>query len=295
MQFSDILTLHRSVAADNSLPEVLGDAFLLHENPIYRRVRDEAVRIGCRFQSASADYLLLPFNQLERILATKEIPYVPNARLLADVETRRPGVFDLARMPMPESYHLHESAHVIAEARCEALVLTAPEDRILKMILCESFANTVDAMACGYARTPLHQILLKLNCYMEPKATTIAAMERVGKTLGTRALTSLILHAYIAANFFKDDVEPTALEAILAAAKQKMTKKIEKDVRVLREVGQRLDPLFRVQTTQNFLHMAGFQGEIYDLLDFDVYERLRRPDFAGAVDALLSVLSDPNN
>lgn len=280
MNFSSVLSLHRGGRAEHALPDILGDAFLLRENPIYRQVRMRALASGAVYTEATTEYLLLPFNQLERIVASKQIPYVPHARLMSAVEARHPGVFDLQQMPMPESYHLHESAHVVAELCAAGLETSTQEARILRALLCESFANTVDALACGYAETEEHRVFLKLNCYMAPNSETRELMTRVRRAFGPAFTARVVLLSYLFANFLWEDV-PVDLLGVDDA-----------DVLSLSELGQSLDPLFRVQTTQNFLLMAGFRGEVYDLLSFDFVGLLAREDFSAALAGMIAVLSE---
>jgi hypothetical protein len=243
---------------------------------------------------ATTDYLLLPFNRLDEIVATKKIPFVPHARLLREVEAKHPGVFDLERMPLPESYHLHEAAHVIAEGATRELAAGAREDRVLKAILCESFANTVDAMACGFAETEIHRMFLKLNCYMHPDSVTRELMARVRASVGETMTARLVLLSYICANFLREGAAASLVENWLEnfAEAGAPGEGAMSDVWELSAIGERLDPLFRLQTTQNYFQLQGFKGPVEEMLDFDFVARLQREDFARAVAALVSLLAD---
>ena len=61
----------------------------------------------------------------------------------------------------------------------------------------------------------------------------------------------------------------------------------QEDVLALGHLGQELDPLFRMQTTQNYLQMQGFKGDAQTLLDFDFASMLQRQDILAAVDAMI--------
>lgn len=278
MNFRELLNEHNNVQVKGSHTEILGDAFLLKNNPIYSQVRTKAQNLGVKLIEADAEYLLMPFHQLDKIVASKEVPFIPHGRLMKKVEDTHPGVFGLEHMPIPESYHMHESAHVIAHEACAKLKLTTPQDRILKAILCESFANTVDALACGYADSDIHRTFLKFNCYMQPTEEAFEIISRVREAFGGEYVAKMILLSYIHANFLRDEVPLELLEAGMN----------DEDCIALSTIGQELDVQFREQTTANYFRLDGIQGEHSDLLNFDFMTLLRRSDFAGAFRAMVS-------
>lgn len=280
MKFREILKTHNNASAEGGQSDILGDAFLLLRNPVYRRIKNYATELGASFVETDVEYLLLPFQQLDRIIVSKQVPYVPHGRLLAKIEAKNPGVFDLERMPMPESYHLHEAAHVIAAECCAKIELQSAQDRILKSILCESFANTVDALACGYADSEIHRIFLKLNCYMQPTEEAYELISSVRKACGEEYTARLILLSYLHANFLRDEVPLELYEIGMKS----------KDCIALSAIGQELDLVFREQTTANYFRLAGIEGDSLELLNFDFVQLLNRKDFAEAVKALLAAL-----
>ncbi len=280
MQFSELLKIHISSLAPGNHPDILGDGFLFHKNPVYRAVKSMATKGGASFTEATTQYLLMPFNQLDEIVRLKQIPYVPAARLMNELEAKHPGIFGLEQMPMPESYHLHEAAHVIADACCASVVAETISEKILRALLCESFANTVDALACGYADSDLHRLFIQQNSYMKPAAELSSCLARVRATRGAEFTFRLMLSSYVNANFLREPVsaEPGPLHD---------------DILALHEMVQELDPLFRVTTTQNYFQLQGFPGEVYDLLDFGFAGLLLRSDFADAVTAMARALNVP--
>jgi hypothetical protein len=281
MLFREILKVHEANTAAGGLPDILGDAFLRSVNPVYRRIMNRAGKIGTVFAETDALYLLMPFHQLDRIVASKTVPYVPHARLMSEIEARHPGVFGLQQMPMPESYHMHEAAHVIAADCCAKVEITSIQDRILKALISESFANTADAMACGYADTANHRLFLKLNCYMQPTTEAREVMTAVRETYGEAYTVRLILTSYLYANFLRDEVPAELLGAGID----------DENCLALATVGQQLDLQFREHTTQNYFLLSGFEGEVLDLVNFDFMKLLGRPDFSAAFGALAAVLS----
>lgn len=274
MQFSEVLEVHGSFTQPNALEAVLGDAFLLETNSVYRKVREFSLKIGCQYVEAYPRYLLLPFHELPKILETRRVPYVPHAQLMAEVESQSPGLFSTEEVPMPESYHLHEAAHVIAEHVIGQVPTKGDQEKILKFILCESFANTVDALVCVEAKDDVHRFFLKLNCYMHPQKKAMQAQETLIETVGFKFTFLLTYMTYVQANFLAAPLKKKYIEHLLkiAAPGTKSTPKILKDIQTVCALGEKLDPLFRVTTTGNYLKQQGFGDDIQATLDFDFQE-----------------------
>lgn len=284
MLFKDALEIHRAHPADHSHSEIFGDGYLMQENQIYRKIRLRALDLGAQLKEATLEYLLLPLNQLDKIIAKKQIPYIPSARLMADVETTQPGVFDFQQMPIPGSYQLHEAAHFIADHCLLEAVTTTQDEKILKSILSEAFANTVDALACAEADSETHKIILRMNCYLAPNESIRRAVEIVRAQLGDRFVARLLLLSYVDSNFLRDEAQ------VLFADEAMPPQNVIEACRSLSRLGQELDPLFRTQTASNYFHLQGFRGEIFDMLDFDFRQLMKREDFGRAVEALISVI-----
>lgn len=257
------------------IQDILGDSYLQDKNPIYRNIKEQAVHIGCQFVEAWQQYLLLPFYELDKIVETKRIPYVPHGRLLRELEAKRPGVFSIDDLPMPESYHMHEAAHVIAENLFTRVICRTDQEKILKIILCESFANTVDALACVFADDEEHQHYLKLNCYMSPDQEDMDVLKRFMGENGFEQTFDSVFFAYAHANFFRDNPAINQSEERAAIA----------------QMSEKLDQQFRFQTTGIYLKMAGFDDDIMDTLNFpfmSIYEKNK--DFQQVVEKMGKIL-----
>lgn len=255
--------------------DILGHQFLMRENPVYKNVIENAQKIGCQFVEAWQQYLLLPFHELNKITNTKKIPYIPHGRLLRELEEKYPGMFSSEEIAVPESYHMHEAAHVIAENFFEGIKFQTDQERILKLILCEAFANTVDAMACVYANSEEHQIALKFNCYMNPDLEDMEALERLIEDIGLPKTIELVFMSYVYSNFFKDNPASSLSE----------------DHAQVVQMSEKLDPQFRFQTTGMYLKMEGFNDDIMQILNFnfmDVYKS--NQTFQQVVEKMLKVL-----
>ena len=270
MLIREALSIHSQYAPQGSHPDILGDGYLLTHNPLYRSIKNEAVKVGCSFAEAWPEYLLMPFQQLGEIVATKKIPYVPSARLLQTLENQRAGVLSLEDIAIPESYHLHEAAHVVAESSFAAEVFATPQQKILKALLCESFANTVDALVCTSIHDEMHQFFLQQNCYMRPQKKFVGAMLRLKQALGTRFTFMCTLISYLHANFLVETIPPTLIKELAAhyAPDVKLSEKLLKDCELLQKMAETLDPQFRFRTTKVYLSLEGYDGEVGELLDF---------------------------
>lgn len=281
LQISDILTMHESYTAEQSCGDILGDAFLMRSNPLYKNIKAFALGIGCKYVEAWPQYMLMPFYELNKIVATKTIPYVPSRRVLEEVERQRPGVLNSQDLQIPESYHLHEAAHVIADHLFQKFEpVKTREEKILKSLLCESFANTVDALACLPADNDMHLFFLKQNCYMYPRKSYIDMLSRLVKSVGPRCTFMLTLMAYLHSNFLhksfsKSDMK-TWIDRSGAGADLGANGKVTKDCEALVRMAEKLDPQFRISTTQVYLKLEGYDGDALEVLDFpfmDIFEK----------------------
>jgi len=281
MLISEVLSLHNSAPSEH--PDILGDGFLLRDNRIYRNIKGFAGQIGCQYTEAWPQYLSLPFHELNKIVATKKIPYQPSARMLQEIENKRAHVFTVDHLQMPESFHMHEAAHVIAEHLFKSVEIKTPQEKILKTILCESFANSVDALACVEATTEIHQYFLLQNCYMNPDKEDLDAMIELIEDVGFERTFNMVLFGYLHANFMRQDVSEDLIIEIVgknSLAANQIVKMCEK-----------LDHLFRVQTTEMYLRLEGYDGEVFDILDFQFMKTFKaNPGFTDVVNSMGKIL-----
>ena len=119
----EILETADAADCESANHDIFADGYLLQNNEIYRNVREHSLQIGCTYSEAQADYLVYPFFQLHKIVATKNIPYVPGAKLLKMIESQRPETFTTDDAQLPESHHLHEACARLSThcLRCEQL------------------------------------------------------------------------------------------------------------------------------------------------------------------------------
>lgn len=253
MKISQLLALHESYTADHSHADILGDPFLLKNNFVYRNLKSQALKIGGVFKEAWPQYLVMPFAQLTEIVSTQTIPYVPSAKYLRSIENKRANTLTTDDLTLPVSYHMHEAAHVIAEDIFKAHTFETREEQILRTLMCESFANSVDAFAwLAVGEDEPHAVFLQPNCYMRPSENYLTALSALAHDVGPRRAFELILLSYIFANFLREE-GPQELFPHPGVW----------------EMADSLDLHFREQTTQMHLNLEGHDGDVYNLTDFD--------------------------
>lgn len=290
----DVLETAAAAQADGAILDIFGDAYLIQNNEIYRRVRHRSVELGCKYSEATTQYLVYPLFELHKIVETKNIPYVPGYRLLSNIEVSRPGLFTTEDAPLPESHHLHEAAHIIAADCFEGARFTSSQQRILRDVLCESFANTVDALAClPAADDELHQFFLRPNCYMAPHEDDLALMLELRKKVGARCYFVLTLFSYVYSNFLLEVfLKPTVVDIVSRYAPQvTLDDELLDQIEHLGKIGDQLDQQFRVTTTGLYLRIEGHGDQLFELLNFDFMKAFNEhPSFQKAVDKMADVL-----
>ncbi len=290
----DVLETASAANASGAISDIFGDAYLLENNEVYRRVREKSLEIGCQYSEASAQYLVYPLFELHKIVETKNIPYVPGARLLASIEAAKPSLFTTEDAALPESHHLHEAAHIIAANAFDGARFTSSQQRILRDILCESFANTVDALACiPAAQDELHRFFLRPNCYMAPHEDDLALMLELREKVGARCYFALTLFSYVYSNFLLEVfVKTTAIDILSRYAPEvSVDDELLSQIEHLGQIGDQLDHQFRVTTTSLYLRIEGHEGDLFELLNFDFMKTFaEHPSFQKAVDKMADAL-----
>lgn len=167
MLIKDILDLDAAEQPAGTLKNVLGDGLLLKRNFVYRNIRLGAQRLGFAFVEAWPEYSMSGLTQLERIVTTRKIPLHRNRGALEEIHRRAATPVRLSHLPNPpENHHLHEAAHCIAEHIFRDVRPRNVQEKILKLFICESFANSIDAMVGACADNDEQMLFVKLNSYM---------------------------------------------------------------------------------------------------------------------------------
>lgn len=156
---------------NEALYNVVGDAYLIANNAIYKGIRLRALLIGvtysCRPSSLSRSYQALSLICLPKILRHQVVPYLPT-RDVVD-ELRRHNIKSRADWFVGNLGHnalLHESAHCIAQqVLTDTQRLPAGNQDVWRAILGESFANAVEKIASTSVQSARHWILFSLHSY----------------------------------------------------------------------------------------------------------------------------------
>lgn len=290
MKLSKVLSVHQTYKKDESLSEVLGHDFLMKNNLVYRNIILQALDLGSRFESATPEYLLMPFHQLEKIVSTKTIPYIPSAGLLQGVESKRANVLSTDDLSVPESYHLHEAAHVIADEFFKKDGLS-DQEQILKALICESFANTVDALSWISVEDDMHHFFLWQNCYMHPEESDIESMRLTLDHFGLKFLFAFTMISYLHANFLKEGLEKEVIENLAQsfAPDAELNEDWIKELMSLRAMAEKIDPQFRVMTTKMYFSLEGYDRDFFEILDFSFMDMLSsNPAFKNVIKDMAS-------
>lgn len=272
MKLKETLRRHDGAKAPGGLKAVLGDSYLLRENPMYRRTRDLARAAGFRFVPAWDSYRRAPLFELGAILRKKTIPYnetVPTLRRLA----REHGVDD----PMEDvpvnltGYQFHESAHGICDAAFASFRPRGGREKILIALLGESYANATESMAVTFVDDDVHRFFFEQNSYLYADERRTRERRRAARAWGAEGLFRLLWLSYLYSNFLVDDLKRSELEGVLrfALGKPALTKTDVALGTALFRDAYELNPDFRLKTARLFLRLLGVKGDVRRLLDFD--------------------------
>lgn len=288
-RLKEVLAEHQRHRPRHALRDSLGDGFLMEHNPVYRSLREAAVRAGLKFSSRRFhDYDVLPLTQLPRILKSRVIPYRDNVRPLREVERRAPGVFDWDQIPKLRPNHLfHESAHGVARSITKPLLArTAARDQrdhALQLLLEESFANAAESIANAYASTPMHNEFLYKNSYIMEKPVTRDKLRRALERNPFELVFRTLILSFLHANLVRTEDPGRAW----ASVRSLLAGGHAASLRPVFRIGFDLDPRFTLFTNAFCLRLEGIETELLELVDFDFVRVLReREPFARALDQL---------
>jgi hypothetical protein len=262
--------------APHALCDAIGDQYLYDTNRIFANVRDVAVHFGYRFSQRNTklwrDYQVLPLLTLYRIIRGKVIPYTDNRSMLECLSGRK------SKLALPEAfivrnikpnYNLHEASHCIAsqifrqyDSLLASVCRTKREQFVLKEILSESFANTVETIAVAVEPTPLSDIFYALNSYMQSSEKRKEILDRARATYGDELSFVLLLLCYFQANLTLDPPSENTHADLLEAANIPISAELDTEVLAgLINIGFALNLGFRENTTPTYFDLLGCQSE----------------------------------
>lgn len=288
MKLADTLRMHDEALVDGGLRVSLGDSFLLRHNPIYRAIRDRVTAEG--FSCTTQDfchYGVLPLAALDAILKRKQIPYFDNVTVLREIENKSPGKFQIEELVhVKPNYVLHESCHCIADTALRKISAEAPglspdQRRALALMMAESFANTVEALANVPNSTPELRFFHDSSSYIIHDRKTSNAFQHAIEILGQRDAFRLLFVAYLHSNFLmtlSPKQYPELLETVLPAGEARRKALDSPHVRKMVQYAFELSMSFREQTTGFYLAHEGIKGDLRQLFRVDLLALYRTSD-----------------
>ena len=276
------------------LADAFGDCYLCRNNPVYANLRRASLDYGYVFTSEDnnlwRDYQAMSLVTLQRILATKTIPYLDTSATVRRLLASNPAVslpLGLIVSNIRHNYSFHESAHCVAhsalaELRSNQNGSSDRERFVEEAILGEAFANSIEMLGSLVQERPLYDTLFYgLNSYILPKTKNIEALTCANNEFGSQNRFSLLFLSFFAANLWTaGPADWGAHERILAAwGLPNKTSAVESIVKV----GFRLQKGFRASTTPAWFEMLGYRKE-YELLAKGCWlERPQNLDFLSRV------------
>lgn len=259
----------------------LGDAYLSQKNHFYKVIREKTLAAGFSFSSKQDDaYRALALSQLDRILEEKTIPYIDNVTVLEALEKKIPKQTDWDDIVdnLKGNHVFHESCHAVAKQLMPRGKEALAETRILRMLLEESFANTVELLSIVDANDQVHRVFLELNSYVY-MLDDRASLQNAIKELGRPVVVRFMMVAYLFANFLRAVSEAEFDRVFAIASPSALDVKQKKTLRALSKIAFKLNPRFREVTTAFHLKLHGLGGAnaLSSLSKFDFLAVLSGP------------------
>ena len=291
LKLSELLHLHDSCTAGASLKKSLGDGYLYQNNQIFKSVRDQFLKLGFTLTSDDfCHYAVLPYASLPFILKEKKVPYFDNVSVLQDIESLHPNLFICEELiKVKANYTLHESSHCLAsqflknyaaESLGQISYLQSESRQVFKIILAESFANTVESFANLYNQTSEQRLFYELNSYINHNKKMNSSLLQSCELLGKKSTFDLMFISYLYANCLYPELPQKLYSNILELViNDSVIFKKAIDSSAPRKVFNHASQLsldFRVQTTGFFCAYSGYKTPLNQLLKIDILEILEK-------------------
>ena len=275
-----ILDLHSSVQNPSVLTKSIGDGYLFQNNPLYKKLRTEFMSYNYKFTTEDfCHYVAMPFLSLPEILKQKKVPYFDNVTPIQYIEKTHPKKFRCEEIIKPKTNHvLHESAHCVAEEYLKKMVikidfLSGEQNLTLKMIMAESFANTIESVCNYWNTTPELRLLFEMNSYIIHYKKISHALKETIDLIGVKNSFDLVYISYLCSNFLLNEISPSEFNKIITAyfdpATTELILKNKSTARIFNHAFE-LSMDFRLQTTGFYCQMAGLKTDIFKLVDIDL-------------------------
>ncbi len=240
MKIRKILNEHQRHQPEGSLADNLGDGYLMNHNPVFKNIRQAAMKAGIRFSSTRFhEYDVLPLIQLPKILEEKTVPYLPNVKPLIEIESVMPDQFQIYEAPpLRANYVMHESAHVLARIlRVKILgemslvpsskntVPTSGGARVqserqlaLGIMMEEAFANAAETLLSLAATNAIHDEFVMKNAYVHEQPEMRGRLRAAVAKLGFDPVFKVVFYSFLHSNLLKRKISPKDLDRVFRLA-----------------------------------------------------------------------------
>lgn len=299
MKLEQLIEQNESCKSADGLVENFGDYFLIKNNSLFSKIRKAAKKASQKFTCEPNNfYQVLPMSQLEANLNRQEIPFADNLTILKKIskEVKSPIQWDEISDQFKKNYIFHESCHaVIRHERNQVLkdFQALPlNEKIIWMLLEESFANTCELLAVVDAENQAHRIFFEANSYtaLFEERTNI---KNLISTLGHEIVFKFFLLSYLHSNFLILNLDDKNLNTILQfISTEKPTAQQLKALKALGKIPFKLDSRFREVTTGFYLRLNGIEGAFPQVLKFNFMKLLQNnKNFKSVINSILKIVS----
>lgn len=256
---------HRAFADKTPLADNLGDGVLYARNQVFRRIRDSALALGCRYSTDDpGGYFAWPLTQLTSLLASRQIPYRKTYAAVSSLAAADGRFFTTAHaesLELQPNVVMHESAHCIADGLWRKHSGTGAEKKsdvsqLLRFSLAESFANTTELAAMAFCERSEDRWLLTFNSYWSWQDEIASAWRLLARELEPAAPARWVLACFLSANLQKKK-PMRELSALHGITPQKFGNSIQAALKLLQDEAFLLNPVFRRETFEMFFRSIG--------------------------------------
>ena len=263
--------------AENALADAFGDSYLYAHNPVFASVRDAAIRFGYRFSAQDTplwrEYQAFSLTSLPEILKGMTIPYLDTGIAFRRIVDGHPdGVLPLGFIAatLRRNYGFHEAAHCVAHSILDVMGAggvdtgSGNEGSVLRSILSESFANTVEVLGSVARHLPvLDNVFYPLNSYYSFDERREDVLARASAKLGAKTVFRVLFFAHFEANLTRIGPSESTRDRVKDVSNCAVV-----DAPLVDEVidmGFHLNPAFRSNTSPAYFELLG-QGREYAAL-----------------------------
>lgn len=287
----ELWAAHSQFQPKGSLPQNIGDGFLLEFNPIFRKIRKQFTDFGFAFSERDpCRYFAFPLVALDDIYAHGIVPFRDNAFWLQTLSKKMPDITltELKRSELQFNYLFHESAHFVAHrilfGRRQMNRIPVSRDSLLKILIGESFANTVECFSGLYAEGEIGSFFTDANCHFRLSLREVKILKKSIQSFGFECSLKILFASFLYANYLRDRLTTSEVREI------KKFSRARHDFSALSRIAFELSEIFRTNTTQFHLMKLGFPDDLSPWMKADPLRELGKGRGAVPLDRLFGLL-----